>query len=767
MPDPIYKPLARIKDNTNNVVFLIKATGLENSKTITLTSDVTGSSTFDLTDNIQIACTISNGAVNHDKLATDSVQNDKILAGTIALDKLAQACFGNSDVATDNDGHIATHAQVVAYVTRLLQGYGQNYGVMSVASINAMTLDNLHNGDLVIVGGIDEEHPANTITLGNLTVRNGENLIFHKEGSGASVTGVWQSIDGEFKLIQTAVDTDSQTGSGKGGVARTLTRLQQNSNGDIVATFSDIVIASSQVTDKMSTYDGTGSDKTKLVTGEAVKAALDTLDAEVTSSDGTNVQVKVTEANGKITAVNVTTDNTEDRNNKVSAFQTTPDNTHYPSEKLVKDSLDGKADKVSNATNGHLAGLDANGNLTDSGKTSSDFSDVHHGHGNITEDGLILSNSTSQAAVSRECALVYTDQTNKIKKTDVKFDAASDYKALTQKGTFEEIVKDVKLNGASTALAKINGVVTIPDAVPTGSTGETNGLMTAADKSKLNNISANATHVSSSQTNGNIKIDDVETTVYTHPSNGANTSKGDTANQTPGFGDTFKAVSATVDSAGHTTALADHTVKIPDTVAAPYESDQSPGNDGLMSAQDKKKLDDLSSGAALSDKFETIAEALNELDARQSATENAVNEENLGERIFDSVDTQVLKIGGENVEPGTATPQDVDSSASVGTSTNFAREDHKHKIVVVTGDSDGQVKVAGQNVTVKGFSDVKTKAGSAIQGVNVNGTALTPDANNVVSIPTASDSQHGTALFMSSQEAALLWSTAWDDASAT
>ena len=50
--EPTYKPLARIKDNTNNVVFLIKATGLENSKTITLTSDVTGSATFDLTDNI-------------------------------------------------------------------------------------------------------------------------------------------------------------------------------------------------------------------------------------------------------------------------------------------------------------------------------------------------------------------------------------------------------------------------------------------------------------------------------------------------------------------------------------------------------------------------------------------------------------------------------------------------------------------------------------------------------------------------------------------
>lgn len=35
--------------------------------------------------------------------------------------------------------------------------------------------------------------------------------------------------------------------------------------------------------------------------------------------------------------------------------------------------ISGKADKVSNATNGHLAGLDGNGNLTDSGKSASDF----------------------------------------------------------------------------------------------------------------------------------------------------------------------------------------------------------------------------------------------------------------------------------------------------------------------------------------------------------------------------------------------------------
>lgn len=41
-----------------------------------------------------------------------------------------------------------------------------------------------------------------------------------------------------------------------------------------------------------------------------IATAIDRLDSTTTSTDGTNVQVKVTQTNGKITAVNITTDNT-------------------------------------------------------------------------------------------------------------------------------------------------------------------------------------------------------------------------------------------------------------------------------------------------------------------------------------------------------------------------------------------------------------------------------------------------------------------------
>jgi hypothetical protein len=240
------------------------------------------------------------------------------------------------------------------------------------------------------------------------------------------------SIDlSNYKTKQTAY-TASGLGAGK-----TITSLTQNENGEISATAGDISITSSQISDKSDTYSSTG---TTAVTGKAIAAALGGLDAEVTSSDGTNVQVKVTETDGKITGVSVSTDNTENKNNKVTSWSSTPSDTKYPSEKLVKDAIDAlpditvtsssvsdgtntfnkyvhptdagnkhiptggssgqvlvyggssgtaswgnapadntKADKVSNATSGNFAGLDSNGNLTDSTYSPASFATAAQG----------------------------------------------------------------------------------------------------------------------------------------------------------------------------------------------------------------------------------------------------------------------------------------------------------------------------------------------------------------------------------------------------
>lgn len=52
----------------------------------------------------------------------------------------------------------------------------------------------------------------------------------------------------------------------------------------------------------------------------AITNAINALDSNKTSTDGTNVQVKVTETDGKITAVNITTDNTINNTNLTNAI---------------------------------------------------------------------------------------------------------------------------------------------------------------------------------------------------------------------------------------------------------------------------------------------------------------------------------------------------------------------------------------------------------------------------------------------------------------
>ena len=451
--------LSKIVDK-NGDEYLIKAKGLESQVQIALSGDVTGSATTDFSGDVTISSTIANGAVGTAKIADSAVTTAKINDKAVTLDKIADAAKGGS--VADNDGVLATHSAVKSYVDAQISGQGHYLGKQTVSTINTWTADNLNNGDRVICDD------SGTVTLGNIAVRAGEDLIFWKTGTGSTQTAIWQSMDGEFKLKQTAVSDPTASGTTLTAIAT----ISQDANGEITVTKKTIQDGTTsqkgvvQLTDSHAststttaatpknvkeaydlaagkqdpiTFDGTYNASTnKAATVSSITTRIQALDATVTSTDGTNVQVKVTETDGKITAVNITTDNT--------------------------------ASKVASATAGNFAGLDANGDITDSGSKASDFA------------------------------------------------------TATQGGKADSAIQGVKLNGASSALTPdSNKIVTIPDAIATGTTGATNGLMTAADKQKLNGISSGANKVQSSTTNGNIKIDGTETTVYTHPSTTAAT----------------------------------------------------------------------------------------------------------------------------------------------------------------------------------------------------------------------------------------------------
>lgn len=58
----------------------------------------------------------------------------------------------------------------------------------------------------------------------------------------------------------------------------------------------------------------------------------------------------------------------------------------------------GKADKVSSATAGNFAGLDSSGNLTDSGKKASDFANASHAHAGYAEVKIFSAVSVAASA---------------------------------------------------------------------------------------------------------------------------------------------------------------------------------------------------------------------------------------------------------------------------------------------------------------------------------------------------------------------------------
>ena len=395
----------------NGDIYNIKAKGLEDQIQLSLTGDVSGQVTTDLSGNASISTTIANGAVGTAKLADSAVTTEKINDKAVTLDKIADSARGGA--VQDNDGVLATHSQVKNYVDSVVAGEGKYRGIQTVATINTWTAANLNNGDRVIT------EDAGTITLGNFSVVADQELIFWKDAESQ----VWQTSEGNYKLKQTAKTDPTASGT----TITAIDTITQNSNGDITATKKTIRGATTSQTGVVQLAGSIGatvaSENNKAASEKAVRDAINALDvSNITANLGAGKTLSaLSETDGKISATATPI--------QIAESQVTG---------LTTD-LGNKADKVANATDGNFAGLDENGNLTDSGKKASDF-------------------ATS-----------------------------------AQGGKADSAIQGVKLNGASSALTPdSNKVVTIPDAVATGTTGATNGLMTAADKQKLNGIATGA-----------------------------------------------------------------------------------------------------------------------------------------------------------------------------------------------------------------------------------------------------------------------------------
>jgi len=111
----------------------------------------------------------------------------------------------------------------------------------------------------------------------------------------------------------------------------------------------------------------TSIDLTPYATTASVEAIIESLDASVSSSDGTNVNVQIVEVNGKITSVSIIRDTT------VNA--TTYANDKAAIEEDISEIQGNMAHRVTTAgwEAGNFASLSSNGDLADSGYEAADF----------------------------------------------------------------------------------------------------------------------------------------------------------------------------------------------------------------------------------------------------------------------------------------------------------------------------------------------------------------------------------------------------------
>ena len=142
-----------------------------------------------------------------------------------------------------------------------------------------------------------------------------------------------------------------------------------------------------------------------------------------------------------------------------------------------------------------------------------------------------------------------------------------------------------------------------------------------------------------------------------------------------------------------------------DAVDTTYEEATTSAS-GLMSASDKTKLNGIANGAEVNQNAFSNVKVGNTTIQADSKTDTLELVAGSNITITPDATNDKITIAATDTKytAATAAPGNIASSGAVGTSTNYARQDHTHGISVATGDSNGQVKIAGQNASVKGLA---------------------------------------------------------------
>ena len=152
---------------------------------------------------------------------------------------------------------------------------------------------------------------------------------------------------------------------------------------------------------------------------------------------------------------------------------------------------------------------------------------------------------------------------------------------------------------------------------------------------------------------------------------------------------------------------------------------------GTMSASDKTKLNGIAAGAEVNQNAFGTVMINTPQTTISAASKSDIFRVTAGDNVTLSRDstTSSLQISATDTKytAATAAPGKVASSSSQGSSTNYARQDHTHGIDLATGTNNGEVKIAGTDVAVKGLqSAAYLQASNDPSSISPQGTGVLP-----------------------------------------
>ena len=396
--------VSQLEDTEGNLA-LILAKRLESAIQIALSGDVSGTSAATVLDgDVAITLTIGAKKVKNTHIADDAVRAEHVKDG----ENLPVDITGNAATATnatkDSDGNIIKNTYLKiddaagnsGYIPKSQKGAANGVATLdSDGKVPSSQLPSYVDDTLegYLYNGNFYSDSSHTILIaaetGKIYVDKSTNRCYRWSGSqyteisaslalGETSSTAYRGDRGKI-AYEHSQRTGNPHGTSLSDLGVTATASELNVLDGVVVNVTEINRLDGVTGNIQQQLDAKAlpSDIASAIATEvsnrnsAIATAIQALDSNKTSTDGTNVQVKVTLTDGKVTAVNIMTDNTasagalnseisartqadtelgnratalesgkEDKSNKVTAWQSTPDDTHYPSEKLVKDTID-------------------------------------------------------------------------------------------------------------------------------------------------------------------------------------------------------------------------------------------------------------------------------------------------------------------------------------------------------------------------------------------------------------------------------------------